>query len=98
MGGVSWKDAALLSGVLAFVIFFGARAASDLQRDAATIGKGVASFQELSNRFTTLAREKGGAYAFETLKSAPLPPNTDLHLLAHAVGDVLYEQKKIAGI
>lgn len=63
-----------------------------------TIGSGVTSFEQLSKRFTDLARAKGGAYAFEVLKKADLPPDTDLHLLGHAVGDVLYEQKGVGGI
>ena len=56
------------------------------------------SFGELSHFFRGLAEEKGAAYAFEVLKAAPLPPGTDLHLLGHAVGDVLYKQQGMEGI
>ena len=56
------------------------------------------SFQTLALFFKELAEKKGAAYAFEVLKAAPLPPNTDLHLLGHTVGDVLYEQKGAEGI
>ncbi len=66
--------------------------------EATTIGRGASSFSELSARFTKLAQDKGGVYAFQVLKVADLPPNTDVHLLGHAVGEVLYKQKGVAGI
>src|SRR3989344_4478412 len=66
--------------------------------EAQTIGQGVSSFKELSDRFTALAREKGAVYAFQVLGRAELPPNTDLHLLGHVVGDELYKEKGVAGI
>lgn len=66
--------------------------------EAATIAQGALGFDDLKERFETLADEKGGAYAYEVLKRAPIPPNTDMHLLAHAVGDVLYKQESIDGI
>lgn len=66
--------------------------------EARTIGEGVGTFQELSDRFQALAEKKGGAYAYEVLKRAVLPPNTDLHLLGHAVGDILYRQKGVDAI
>ncbi|HEY4694795.1 MAG TPA: hypothetical protein VIH52_02415 [Candidatus Nanoarchaeia archaeon] len=56
------------------------------------------SFQELSNYFTQLAYSKGAEYAYEVLKITSLPSNTDLHLLGHVVGDVLYKQQGGAGI
>ncbi len=85
----------LLCAVLAFATFVhGAPQYSE----AATIGQGVKSFQELSDRFAALANQKGGVYAYEVLREAPLPPGTDLHLLGHTVGDILYTQKGVAGI
>jgi hypothetical protein len=66
--------------------------------EAAYIGAGVGSFEELSERFAAIARGKGGAYAFEILRRAPLPPQTDLHLLGHVIGDELYLQDGVAGI
>jgi len=69
-----------------------------LTPEAATIGNNVSSFDELKSRFQDLARRRGGEYAFEVLKTAQLPPNTDLHLLGHAVGDILYKQKGVEGI
>lgn len=48
--------------------------------------------------FADIAKKDGGVYAFELLKRAPLPPNTDLHLLGHAVGDELYKQQKFEGM
>lgn len=56
------------------------------------------SFTDLAAFFRELARHKGAAYAFDALRIAPLPPNTDLHLLAHHVGDVLYRQEGLSGI
>lgn len=66
--------------------------------EARSIGKNVKNFKELSGRFETLAKEKGGEYAFEVLRRAELPPNTDLHLLGHVVGDELYLQEGVDGI
>ncbi len=48
--------------------------------------------------FVDLAKKDGGLYAFEILKRAVLPPNTDLHLLGHAVGDELYKQEGLEGM
>ncbi|MBI5457505.1 hypothetical protein HY971_02145 [Candidatus Kaiserbacteria bacterium] len=66
--------------------------------EVSTIAEGAATFRELSDRFVALAEAKGASYAFEVLKRAELPPDTDFHLLGHAVGDVLYGQKGVAGI
>ena len=66
--------------------------------EAMTIATGAQDFKELSGRFQALAQKKGAVYAFEILKRAQLPPNTDLHLLGHAVGDILYTQKGIDGV
>jgi len=60
--------------------------------------KRVYSFKELTMFFTTIANKQGAPYAFDLLKVAPLPPNTDLHLLGHAVGDILYKQQGVQGI
>jgi hypothetical protein len=56
------------------------------------------SFKELSDYFTALAEKKGAVYAFDVLKRSHIPPNTDIHLLGHAVGDVLYDQQGTAGM
>ena len=56
------------------------------------------SFADLSSYFRVLAQEKGAVYAYKVLGVAKLPPNIDLHLLAHEVGDVLYTQEGIDGI
>ena len=55
-------------------------------------------FKSLSKYFTKLANDKGAVYAFEILKRAPMPPNIDVHLLGHIVGDILYKQKGAEGI
>ena len=57
-----------------------------------------ASFQQITEYLTYLAKKKGAEYAFGVLQRADLPPNFDIHLLAHAVGDVLYAQKGVKGI
>lgn len=56
------------------------------------------SFAELAAFFKTVAETKGAPYAFALLRVAPLPPNIDLHLLAHHVGDILYRQRGLDGI
>lgn len=55
-------------------------------------------FNTVTDFFEDLAKRKGGAYAYEVLKRAELPPNLDLHLMGHAVGDILYEQEGLDGI
>lgn len=57
-----------------------------------------AGFNTVSDFFEKIAEEKGGGYAYEVLKRAELPPNLDLHLLGHAVGDILYKQEGLEGI
>lgn len=61
-------------------------------------GQNLSAFAELVGYFQNLAQEKGAAYALEVLKTAPIPPNIDMHLLAHAVSDLLYRQKGVDGI
>ena len=57
-----------------------------------------ADFAEIFKYFEQLAKQKGAEYAFAALAKAPLPPNTDLHLLGHVVGDELYKQQGLRGI
>lgn len=56
------------------------------------------NYDQISSFFTTLARGKGAEYSFKLLKLAKLPPTTDVHLIGHAVGDVLYKQMGAKGI
>ena len=56
------------------------------------------SFSQLEEYFRLLAEKKGGEYAYKVLKIAPIVPGTDLHLLGHVVGEVLYKQKGIDAI
>ena len=56
------------------------------------------SFSELSEYFSVLAKDKGGAHAFEVLRQASVAPGTDMHLLGHVVGDTLYTQEGLEGI
>ena len=57
-----------------------------------------ATFQEFSNTFEQIATDRGGEYAFELMRQAPLPFGLDTHLLGHVVGDIMYEQEGIAGM
>ncbi len=90
----------LILGIILLVLFWvdSARLFFAPYSESVTIGGNAQDFKQLSERFTALAKEKGGVYAYEVLKRAQLPLNTDLHLLAHAVGDELYRQKGVAGI
>lgn len=56
------------------------------------------AFTDIQTFFRDLAKKRGGEYAFNALKVAQVPPNTDIHLLGHAVGDILYKQQGINGI
>ncbi len=67
-------------------------------KETASIGEGNPTFGELLKRFSALAREKGAPYAFDVLASADLPPETDLHLIAHEIGHELYVQQGIDGM
>lgn len=57
-----------------------------------------APFDQFITLFTEIAEEKGGVYAFNLMKAAPLPFGLDQHLLGHAVGDILYAQEGIDGM
>lgn len=56
------------------------------------------TFQELADFFTAISRDQGAEYGYQILKDAKLPSDTDLHLLGHVVGDVLYEQESTDGM
>ncbi len=92
-----------LKGALACVVLLGALYVSSgsgsgtLSEAQDLIGKEY-GFRELSDYFEDLALDKGALYAFDVLREAKLPPNIDIHLLAHTVGDILYKQKGAAGI
>ena len=95
------KRVALYVGVaLTLVLFLGLVAYSQRRSlsEAQTITNGVSDFQELSVRFQELAKKKGALYAYDILRKADLPSNTDVHLLGHTVGDILYEQKGVSGV
>lgn len=59
---------------------------------------GEQAFQEISEQYKTLARERGAKHAFEILLQAKTPPNIDMHLLGHEIGNILYEQEGVEGI
>ncbi len=56
------------------------------------------SFKEISDYFLNVAAQKGGAYAYDVLRKAELPPNTDMHLLGHVIGNELYAQQGVEGM
>ncbi|NBV77818.1 hypothetical protein EBR66_06660 [bacterium] len=66
--------------------------------EVATFSRHTASFETISEELESIAKKKGAVYAYEVLKRVPLPPGTDLHLLGHVVGNVLYQQKGPAGM
>lgn len=89
--------ALVVIGALAAAILMWNPASADYA-EAKTIAEGAKDFKELSDRFQELAIDKGGEYAYEVLKRANIPPNTDLHLLGHIVGDELYKQQGFEGM
>lgn len=68
------------------------------ERDIMAIQEVQPNFGDISSYFVTLSQKEGGAYAFEILKRAPLPSNTDLHLLGHIIGDEMFKQEGIEGM
>lgn len=56
------------------------------------------SFSVLQSKFKDYAERNGGRAAFEILKTTTFPPNIDVHLLGHAIGDVLYKQEGANGM
>lgn len=87
----------IILNVLLFIVWFqGSRLA---QKPPASLGPDKnLSFDELKKYFTNLANQKGAKYAYEELKTADVLPGTDMHLLGHVVGDVLYKQQGAEGI
>lgn len=69
-----------------------------LYPEATSIATDVKSFDELGDRFVAVAEEKGAPYALALLAKAPLPQGTDIHLLGHYVGEVLYKQEGVSGM
>lgn len=60
--------------------------------------KKIQGQKNLEDYFAKVAEKKGGAYAYNLLKVAKLPYPSDLHLIAHAIGYVLYKQQGANGI
>lgn len=56
------------------------------------------SFEQLQSYFKNVSDSKGAVYSYDVLRNALLPSNTDIHLLGHAIGDKLYEQKGVDGM
>lgn len=53
---------------------------------------------QLTKFFTHIAEEKNTDYAYNVLEQAQLPPLTDVHVLAHFIGDVHYKTYGAKGI
>lgn len=83
---------------LSAVLVLGLSRVEGAYPEAETITQGVSDFQDLSRRFEDLASDKGGVYAYDVLMRANLPPNADIHLLGHTIGDILYTQKGVDGV
>lgn len=66
--------------------------------DLAALSTTEQNFGSISVYFADLAQEKGGVHAYEVLRRAEFPPNIDLHLLGHVVGDELYKQTGFEGM
>jgi hypothetical protein len=71
---------------------------ASLDADLKALEKVEPNFASIRAFFVEIADTKGGLYAFEVLKRAELPPNTDLHLMGHAIGDELYKQEGLEGM
>lgn len=89
--------------LLILLVCFGVAYAGDRLSGAShpedtMIAQGTKNFDELLARFDALAEEKGAAYAFDVLRTAQLPPATDIHLIAHGIGHQLYLQQGIDGM
>jgi hypothetical protein len=96
---MSRSHLAVIAGlVIVLLVFVGTRFLHSVNLDARLARTHAYSFESLRAYFEGLAKKYGGEYGFLVLEKAQLPPNMDLHLLGHAVGDVLYKQKGIAGI
>ena len=66
--------------------------------EAQALSQADYTFEEYQDYLEMLAEEKGGAYAFEVMRRTQFKEHTDLHLLGHVVGDVLFKQEGIDGI
>lgn len=97
------RNLSLARGLIFLLILLGVAVAlsyADVQEypELRGIARAFSDGTDLSSFFERIAREKGAPYAFELLKRAKLPPNIDIHLLGHAIGDELYRQEGIEGM
>ncbi len=104
-----WGGIIVLSALLITLLFygFGLRShgsASNLENQSIASASNLLgismgdSFDALKEKFTGYAKQKGARAAFNSLGTAMLPPNIDVHLLGHAIGDVLYKQEGAKGM
>ncbi|MEX0652010.1 MAG: hypothetical protein WD509_00860 [Candidatus Paceibacterota bacterium] len=83
----------LFIGMVVYIAFF-----NKGETNPVDLSQQGLSFKEVSDYFEDVAKTKGAEYAFDVLRYAVLPVNTDIHLLAHTVGDELYKQKGLSGM
>lgn len=55
-------------------------------------------YDRAKDYLVSMAKKKGGVYAYHFLLTNKFKPGVDLHLLGHAVGEQLYIQKGIDGM
>lgn len=91
---------ALLVSILTvlYIFFFLPKTLLEKFPEIVEIQNQKADFNELKDYFEKLANKKGAVYAYDVLKVAPLPPNIDMHLLGHVIGDILYLQQGVNGM
>lgn len=91
--------AIILAGLAALLLFSGSLGGVvGLHPELKELEGKELTFDEYVTFFENLAKEKGGAYAYDTLLKADIAPGIDLHLLGHVIGDILYKQEGIDGI
>lgn len=66
--------------------------------EIAVLEKQQLGYDKLVAFFREVAKKKGPSYAFHLMSLAPIPPSIDMHLMAHEVGDILYQQQGADGI
>ncbi len=95
-----------VSGLFTFDLFSAEKSEIDLtnidkkalNEDLEALKNVAPDFSSIREFFVGIAQERGGVHAFAVLAQAQLPPNTDLHLMGHAIGDELYKQEGLDGM
>lgn len=96
--GVVFLLLILIDGFFLSVFLQGKTGTTGNFKELESIQNKELNFKEYSKFFTELAQKKGAEYAYQALGVAVIPPGTDMHLLGHIVGEVLYKQEGLKGI